>query len=63
MSVRRECAEIEMIFEELGYLTLAVTLAGSYVSEMDLELDIYPEKYRHRRKELFDEKPDKHKEK
>ena len=49
-------AEIETIVHELGCLALAVTLAGSYVSETHLELDKYLEEYRHRRKELLDEK-------
>lgn len=49
-------AKIEMIVQELGCLALAVTLARSYVLETHLELDRYLEEYRHRRKELLDEK-------
>ena len=47
---------IEMIVQELGCLALAITLAGSYVSETHLELDKYLEEFRHRRKEMLDEK-------
>jgi tetratricopeptide (TPR) repeat protein len=50
-------ANIEMIVQELGCLALAVTLAGSYVSETHLELNQYLEEYRQRRKELLSEVP------
>jgi tetratricopeptide (TPR) repeat protein len=50
-------AKIEMIVQELGCLALAVTLAGSYVSETHLELSQYLEEYRQRRKELLGEVP------
>jgi tetratricopeptide (TPR) repeat protein len=51
-------AKIEMIVQELGCLALAVTLAGSYVSETHLELNQYLEEYRQRRKELLGEVPE-----
>ena len=51
-------AKIEMIVQELGCLALAVTLAGTYVLETHLELDEYLKEYRHRRKELLEEKPE-----
>ena len=50
-------AKIEMIVRELG-LASAITLAGSYVLETHLELDEYLTEYRHRRKEMLDEKPE-----
>ena len=49
-------AKIEMIVQELGYLASAITLAGLYMLETHLELDECLEEYRHRRKELLDEK-------
>jgi tetratricopeptide (TPR) repeat protein len=51
-------AKIEAIVQELGCLALAITLAGSYVAEMHLELDEYLEEYRQRRKDLLGEVPE-----
>lgn len=56
--------EIGKIVKELGYLTFAITLAGSYVSVTPrLQSDIrgYFQAYRRRRrKELFRREPKQH---
>jgi len=55
--------EIGEIVKELGYLALAITLAGSYVSVTDhLSSDIreYLPEYRQRRKELLQRRPKQH---
>lgn len=53
--------EVASIVHELGYLALAVTLAGSYVTDMPrLRTNIkqYLPEYRRRRKELLEWKPE-----
>ncbi|KAL8792566.1 MAG: hypothetical protein Q9195_004865 [Heterodermia aff. obscurata] len=55
--------EMGKIIEELGYLALAITLAGSYVSMTSrLQSDItrYLPEYRWRRKELLQRRPKQH---
>ena len=53
-------AEIELIVNELGFLALAINLAGSYVSvtpRLRSNIKLYLPKYRQRRKELLAQKP------
>ncbi|KAL9628998.1 MAG: hypothetical protein Q9164_007065, partial [Protoblastenia rupestris] len=55
--------EIERIGEELGYLALAITLAGSYVSmtpRLQSDIKRYLPEYRQRRKELLQRQPEQH---
>ncbi|KAL9607188.1 MAG: hypothetical protein Q9167_007873, partial [Letrouitia subvulpina] len=55
--------EIRRIVEELGYLALAITLAGSYVSvtpRLSSDIGKYLPEYRQRRKELFQRRPKQH---
>ncbi|KAB8356490.1 hypothetical protein FH972_024073 [Carpinus fangiana] len=54
--------EVKLIVKELGYLALAVTLAGFYISQTpDLTLDLrnYLPRYRRQRKHLLDQRPRK----
>lgn len=53
--------EVKSIVEEVGYLALAVSLAGAYVAATPrLRADImqYLPEYRHRRRELLSQKPE-----
>ena len=55
--------EIRRITEELGYLALAITLAGSYVSvtpRLSSDIGRYLPEYRQRRKELLQRRPKQH---
>jgi len=55
--------EILLIVKELGYLALAVTLAGSYVAatpRLSSDLSQYLPEYRDRRKQLLNVKAQKH---
>ena len=52
--------EVELIVKELGYLALAITLAGSYVSmtpRLSSDLKQFLPEYRQRRKALLSQKP------
>jgi tetratricopeptide (TPR) repeat protein len=52
--------EVELIVKELGYLALAITLAGSYVSmtpRLSSDLKQFLPEYRRRRKALLSQKP------
>ena len=52
--------EVEIIVKELGYLALAITLAGSYVSmtpRLSSDLKGFLPEYRQRRKALLGQKP------
>jgi tetratricopeptide (TPR) repeat protein len=52
--------EVEIIVKELGYLALAITLAGSYVSmtpRLSSDLKEFLPEYRQRRKALLGQKP------
>jgi hypothetical protein len=52
--------EVESIVKELGYLALAINLAGSYISatpRLSSDIRQYLPEYRERRKELLAEKP------
>ncbi|KAL8856213.1 MAG: hypothetical protein Q9178_007178 [Gyalolechia marmorata] len=52
--------EIDLIVQELGYLALAISLAGSYVSatpRLSRNIQEYLPEYRVRRKELLRQKP------
>jgi tetratricopeptide (TPR) repeat protein len=54
-------AEVEVIVKELGCLALAITIAGTYVSQtprLSSNLPAYLEEYHQRRKDLLDEQPD-----
>ena len=56
-------SEIGRIVEELGYLALAITLAGSYVSvtpRLSSDVGRYLPEYRQRRKELLQRRPKQH---
>jgi hypothetical protein len=53
-------AEIKLIMEELGFLALAISLAGSYVSvtpRLRSNIRLYLPEYRERRKQLLAQKP------
>jgi hypothetical protein len=54
-------AEAKAIVKELGYLALAITIAGTYVSQtprLSSHLPAYLEEYYRRRQELLAEQPD-----
>jgi hypothetical protein len=54
-------AEVKAIVKELGCLTLAITIAGTYVAQTPRLLSNLPahlEDYRQRRQELLDEQLD-----
>ncbi|KAH7230968.1 hypothetical protein BKA59DRAFT_321505 [Fusarium tricinctum] len=54
-------AETKLIVHELGYLALAVSMAGKYVSQtprLSSNLSVYLDEFRHRRKDLLSETPD-----
>ena len=58
-----ETREIKKIVEELGYLALAIALAGSYVSvtpRLSSDIKSYLPEYRTRRKELLQRRPKQH---
>jgi tetratricopeptide (TPR) repeat protein len=60
-TVEKTEAEVKVIVKELGCLALAITIAGTYVSQtprLSLNLLAYLEDYRQRRQELLDEQPD-----
>lgn len=53
-------SQVEAIVEELGYLALAVSLAGTYISQtlrLSAHLDEYMAEYRQRRLQLLAQKP------
>lgn len=53
--------EVKMIVEELGYLALAITLAGTYVSttyRLQTDIKAYLPEYRRRRRALLERRPD-----
>lgn len=55
--------EVGRIIKELGYLALAITLAGSYVSvtpRLSSDIGRYLPEYRQRRKELLQRRPRQH---
>ncbi|KAM0293721.1 hypothetical protein ACHAPM_011521 [Fusarium culmorum] len=54
-------AETKLIVHELGYLALAVSMAGKYVFQtprLSSNLSAYLDEFRHRRKDLLSETPD-----
>jgi tetratricopeptide (TPR) repeat protein len=54
-------AEVKLIVAELGCLALAITIAGTYVSQtprVSNNLSAYLDEYRRRRQELLSEQPD-----
>ncbi|KNB17003.1 hypothetical protein FOXG_14990 [Fusarium oxysporum f. sp. lycopersici 4287] len=54
-------AEAKLIVHELGYLALAVSMAGKYVSQtprLSSNLSAYLDEFRHRRRDLLSETPD-----
>lgn len=54
-------AEVALIAEEVGYLALAVSLAGAYVAatpRLRTDITLYLPEYRRRRRELLDQKPE-----
>ncbi|KAH7184072.1 hypothetical protein DER44DRAFT_754612 [Fusarium oxysporum] len=55
-------AETKLIVHELGYLALAVSMAGKYVSQtprLSSNLSAYLDEFRNRRRDLLSETPDK----
>ncbi|EXL66121.1 hypothetical protein FOPG_17688 [Fusarium oxysporum f. sp. conglutinans race 2 54008] len=55
-------AETKLIVHELGYLALAVSMAGKYVSQtprLSSDLSAYLEEFHNRRQDLLSETPDK----
>ena len=53
--------QVRAIAEELGYLALAITISGAYVSQtpkLSSDLSAYLEEYR-RRRQILAEQPDK----
>ncbi|KAL7754809.1 hypothetical protein ACKLNR_015149 [Fusarium oxysporum f. sp. zingiberi] len=55
-------AETKLIVHELGYLALAISMAGKYVSQtprLSSNLSAYLDEFRHRRRDLLSETPDK----
>jgi hypothetical protein len=57
----KTAAEVNAIVKELGCLALAITIAGTYVSQrprISSHLPAYLEEYRRRRQELLAEQPD-----
>ena len=55
--------EVAQIVNELGYLALAITLAGSYISvtpRLSSDIRKYLPEYRQRRKELLRQRPQQH---
>ncbi|RKK21427.1 hypothetical protein BFJ67_g17279 [Fusarium oxysporum f. sp. cepae] len=55
-------AETKLIVHELGYLALAVSMAGKYVSQtprLSSNLSAYLDEFRSRRRDLLSETPDK----
>jgi len=55
--------EVDQIVRELGYLALAITMAGSYVSvtpRLSSDIQRYLPEYRKRRKELLRQRPKQH---
>ncbi|KAM0539953.1 hypothetical protein ACHAO7_011667 [Fusarium culmorum] len=55
-------AETKLIVRELGYLALAVSMAGKYVSQtprLSSDLSAYLDEFRNRRRDLLSETPDK----
>jgi tetratricopeptide (TPR) repeat protein len=52
--------EVASIIEELGYLALAITLAGSYVAATHSDIRKYLGIYRTQRKRLLSRKPTRH---
>jgi hypothetical protein len=61
-TVEKTEAEVKVIVKELGCLALAITIAGTYVSQtprlLSSNLPAYLEDYHQRRQELLDEQPD-----
>jgi len=60
-STEKTEAEVQAIVKELGFLALAITIAGTYVSQtlrLSSHLPAYLEEYRRRRQELLAEQPD-----
>jgi NB-ARC domain len=54
--------EVKLIVKELGYLALAITLAGSYISQtprLSSNLPVFLEDYYRRRQEILSEQPNK----